>query len=187
MLDEQIFLILNAVHLKRIATAADIANATKLVPESVREVLSDAVNRSWALDLNGQHMLAPDGTQEVLAHYREAYAELRADQAVEAWYAKFEKINAEFIRHVSDWQASGDERARNRLMRTVERLVKALGEITPRLSRYSGYVERFERGLALIDQGQVDYVAKPTIDSVHNVWFEFHEDILSVLGRPREM
>ena len=29
-------------------------------------------------------------------------------------------------------------------------------------------------------------LARPMVDSVHNIWFEFHEDILSVLGRPRD-
>ena len=25
-----------------------------------------------------------------------------------------------------------------------------------------------------------------SVDSLHNIWFEFHEDILALLGRPRE-
>ena len=35
--------------------------------------------------------------------------------------------------------------------------------------------------------GLREYVCKPTIDFVHNIWFEFHEDFLAVLGRPRDM
>jgi hypothetical protein len=38
----------------------------------------------------------------------------------------------------------------------------------------------------LVDQGRREFVCKPTLDSVHNIWFEFHEDILAVLGRPRD-
>src|SRR6478672_11898080 len=34
-----------------------------------------------------------------------------------------------------------------------------------------------------IDEGEKEFVCTPTIDSVHNIWFEFHEDILSVIGR----
>jgi hypothetical protein len=37
-----------------------------------------------------------------------------------------------------------------------------------------------------VDAGDASFVVTPTKDSVHNVWFEFHEDILSVLGRPRD-
>jgi hypothetical protein len=25
------------------------------------------------------------------------------------------------------------------------------------------------------------------VDSIHNIWFEFHEDILTLLGRPRDV
>jgi len=186
MADEQTFLVLNAVYLKKLATAADVSNITGIPLDTVERVLSDAVERTWSLGMGGQYLLAPGGTQAVLEHYQEAYGALRANPDLNAWYDRFEAINAQFIKHVSEWQASGDERAQSRLMRTVERLIKSLGEITPVLPRYEGYVRRLEQGLALVDQGQIDYVAKPTIDSIHNIWFEFHEDILSVLGRPRD-
>jgi hypothetical protein len=186
MANEQTFLVLNAVYLKKLATAEQVSSMTGIRLDAVEKVLEDATNRAWSIKMNGQNLLAPEGTQVVLEHYREAYAPLRADPALEAWYARFEAANTQFIKYVSEWQASGDERALGRLLRTVERLIKSLAEITPMLPRYEGYVRRFERGLALIDQGQLDYVAKPTIDSVHNIWFEFHEDILSVLGQPRD-
>jgi hypothetical protein len=71
-------------------------------------------------------------------------------------------------------------------MKTVERLMKFLEEIIPSIPRYESYVRRFANSISLVDRGDRDYVCKPTIDSVHNIWFEFHEDILSVLGRPRD-
>jgi hypothetical protein len=58
--------------------------------------------------------------------------------------------------------------------------------LTPLLSRYEIYVDRFNASVTRIDEGDKDFVCKPTIDSVHNIWFEFHEDILSVIGRPRD-
>jgi hypothetical protein len=64
--------------------------------------------------------------------------------------------------------------------------MKNLEEIIPDIPRYRNYARRFTDSVALVDAGNKDYVCKPTIDSIHNVWFEFHEDILSVLGRPRD-
>ena len=55
-----------------------------------------------------------------------------------------------------------------------------------RLPRYRHYADRFRRSLDRVDSGQVEYVTSPTVDSLHNIWFEFHEDILALLGRPRE-
>ena len=30
-------------------------------------------------------------------------------------------------------------------------------------------------------------MVSPSVDSVHNIWFEIHEDILTLLGRPRDV
>ena len=61
-----------------------------------------------------------------------------------------------------------------------------MGALVPLIPRYTGYVRRFSAAW-LVDRGQRDFVCSPTIDSVHNIWFEFHEDILAVLGRPRDV
>lgn len=88
---------------------------------------------------------------------------------------------------MSEWQKSGgEERAERRLLRTVQRLARDIGALVPLVPRYAGYIRRLEHGVEQVDHGLRDFVCKPTIDSVHNVWFEFHEDILAVLGRPRD-
>ena len=51
-----------------------------------------------------------------------------------------------------------------------------------RFARYSG---RFAAALAAIDAGDHDLVSSPVRDSVHNIWFEFHEDLLRTLGKAR--
>ncbi|MGI3780466.1 MAG: hypothetical protein ACRYG2_06770, partial [Janthinobacterium lividum] len=53
--------------------------------------------------------------------------------------------------------------------------------------RYERYADRLDTALQRVDEGDVAFVTSPTVDSVHNVWFEFHEDILTVLGRPRDV
>ena len=186
MTDDATFLVLNAVHLKRMASADEAAALTGTDPAEAARILAQAASSGTALEVEGRFMLMPDGTQAVLAGYAARYSAQRADPAVQAWYERFETLNAQFIQQVSEWQAGGEERAQGRLMRSVERLARAIGELVPAIPRYAAYVRRFDAGLALIDQGKTDYIARPTVDSVHNVWFEFHEDILSVLGRPRE-
>jgi hypothetical protein len=132
-------------------------------------------------------MLLTDGTQQVVSYYMQHYANLRTQAPVLQWYENFETLNSRFIATVTDWQKSdGDERLERKLLQCAERLAKDIGQLVPDIPRYVGYVRRFERSMDMVDQGKRDYVCKPTIDSVHNIWFEFHEDILAVLGRPRD-
>lgn len=187
ILSEQEFLVLNGVHLKKMATADEIAAAVGLAPSIVKTLLGSAATAGLLMTTEGRHLLLPEGTVAVHAYYRAAYEPMRSNEAVLAWYERFETINEQFIRQVSEWQSNdGDERIQSRLMRTVERLSKNLQEITPLIPRYKNYLDRFGASVAKIDGGEKEFVCTPTIDSVHNIWFEFHEDILSVIGRPRD-
>jgi hypothetical protein len=187
MLSDTDFVILNAIYLKKMAAADTIADVTALPPQAVSECLAAAAQAGWILAMPGGAMLLDGGIEEVLATYRDAYAGVRADPAVVTWYEHFETINARFIALVSEWQQTeGDERVERRLLQTAERLTRNIGQLLPQIPRYGNYVRRLQRSMDLVDQGQRDHVCKPTIDSVHNIWFEFHEDILAVLGRPRD-
>jgi hypothetical protein len=129
----------------------------------------------------------PEGTSAVHDYYRTAYEPMRSNEAVLTWYERFETINEQFIKQVSEWQSADcDERIQSRLIKTIERLSKNLQELIPLIPRYENYLNRFSASVARIDEGEREFVCKPTIDSVHNIWFEFHEDILSVIGRPRD-
>jgi hypothetical protein len=55
------------------------------------------------------------------------------------------------------------------------------------VARYGTYRDRFERAIERVDEGKAEYVVSPSVDSIHNIWFEFHEDILTLLGRPRDV
>jgi hypothetical protein len=187
MLDERAFLVLNAIYLKKMAGVEDVAGIAGVPLEQARALLDDCLQRGLLLDLGGQLMLQGAGTGEVLEYYGRTYAELREQDEMIRWYERFETINTQFIKLVTEWQQTdGDPRAQERMIRVVERLSKALAELTPSVPRYGGYVRRFERSMALVDQGQRDFVCSPKVDSLHNIWFEFHEDILAVLGRPRD-
>lgn len=186
-LDERTFLVLNGAHLKKMASAEAIAKAVGVDPEAANAVLAAASAKGWALEVEGKILLLPEGTAAVHDYYRNAYQEQRMSAQLMSWYGRFEALNEQFIKQVTDWQkADGDERIEARLLKTVERLMKSLADILPLIPRYECYTRRFAASIAAIDRGDKDYVCKPTVDSVHNIWFELHEDILSVLGRPRD-
>jgi hypothetical protein len=188
MLSEPEFVALNAIYLKKMATAQAIAEVTGLPVEDVAQCFAAAAERGWLMEMPpGGAMLLEEGIAQVLAHYREAHAQLRTDPALAQWYEGFEQLNTRFIAAVSDWQrGEGDERAQRRLLQAAERLARDIGQLVPRLPRYATYARRLERSMDKIDAGERDFVCKPTVDSVHNIWFEFHEDILAVLGRSRD-
>ena len=69
-----------------------------------------------------------------------------------------------------------------KLVERLKRIAGALGEHDPRFLRYS---ERFEAALDRVDLGEREYLSSPALESVHNIWFEFHEDLLRSLGKAR--
>ena len=187
VLSEQEFLVLNGAHLKKMATVDELASAVGLDPSVVKPVLDSAASRGLLMIAEGRYLLLPEGTSAVHEYYRTAYELMRSNEAVLTWYERFETINEQFIKQVSEWQSTDcDERIQSRLIKTVERLSKNLLELTPLIPRYENYLNRFDVSVARIDEGETEFVCAPTIDSVHNIWFEFHEDILSVIGRPRD-
>lgn len=183
---DETFFVLNAVYLRKIATVEVVGECTGLPADTIREALEAEVAAGHVEDLGGQFMLSDDGVQAVLGAYNERYSPLRAEPDVENWYQRFESLNSQFLKTISAWQMGGEEEGTlDRLLKVVERQVKALGTITDTIPRYARYAERFERTLGIVEGGKSEYVTSPMVDSLHNIWFEFHEDILTVLGRPR--
>ena len=189
VVDDMTFEVLNAIYLHKMATAAHVADVTEIALGEVEAMLAREQTAEAVLDLEGSWLLQEAGTAKVLAYYRSVYAPLRAEGGIIHWYERFEtSLNQQFIKAVSQWQTSeGDERARDKMAKLVERMIRSLGQITDSVPRYKKYGRRFEHAMARADRGETDFVCKPTVDSMHNIWFEFHEDILAVVGRPRDV
>lgn len=186
--EDATFLVLNGAHLKKMAAAEAIAAAVGVPLAVAQEELATAVEKGWAICVDGRYLVLPKGTSAVHESYGRLYGSLRQDAFVKDWYDRFETLNNQFIKAVSDWQINEeDEKAKAKILKVVERLTKGLADIVPLIHRYKNYVRRFTEGVGRVDRGERDYICGPTIDSVHTVWFEFHEDILSVLGRPRDL
>ncbi len=187
--DDVTFNVLNAIYLHKMATPDHVADVVELQSGDVEMILRREEAVGSVLDLGGSWLLQEAGTAKVLLYYSETYASLRQLGEIIEWYEKFEtNLNQQFIKAVSDWQNSdGDGRAQEKMTKLVERMIRSLGHITGEVPRYQLYANRFERAMAKADRGEKDFVCKPTVDSMHNIWFEFHEDILAVIGRPRDV
>jgi len=190
-IEERTFLILNALYLRKIADRDVLAECSGCAAADVDGILDVSAATGLVLGLGSQYVLTDEGRQAVLDYYAATYEDVRADPEIQDWYVKFETVNDRFLQLVSAWQTSGDradgqDRVYDRLARTVERQVAALELVADRLPRYRHYADLFRKSLDRVDSGQVEYVTSPTVDSLHNIWFEFHEDILALLGRPRE-
>ncbi len=185
-LDELAFKVLNAIHLKRLAEDSQLATLSGLEPSTIASVLQTATAREWVMSLENGHMLLPAGTDAVRAYYAQRYAGVRGDAALAAWYTRFEILNTRFIALLSAWQQQADTDALAKALKTIEQLIAELDRLLPNIPRYVDYQQRFSAALDAIDDGDTDLLCNPRRDSAHNIWFEFHEDILGVLGRPRD-
>lgn len=140
--------------------------------------------------------LTPEG-RTLLAELVEA-ERTRIDAAsLKALYAEFDHHNTDLKQVISDWQLRdgepndhGDEQYdRTVIDRLIaidqgfQPLIAQIAEVAPRLAIYA---ERFTNALRLIQAGDTSFVARPIVDSYHTVWFEFHEELIGLLGLSRE-
>ena len=186
-LDAERFTLLNCIHLKRLATSEQLGDLLAMAPPSLQAALEDAASQGLLMSTSAGHMLLPEGTDAVQRYYRECYGALREAPLLSQWYSRFEVLNTRFIALLTAWQRdTGDVQALDKALTVVEQLSDALATITALLPRYADYQRRFTAAIDGIENGDNDLLCNPRRDSAHNIWFEFHEDILSVLGRPRE-
>ena len=186
-LDAEQFTLLNCIHLKRLATSEQLVVLLNIAQPHLLATLEEAETQGLLMSTSAGHMLLPEGTDAVRHYYRERYGALRAEPALSQWYTRFEVLNTRFIALLTTWQRdTSDEQALDRALTVVEQLSDALAAITSLIPRYADYQRRFAAAVDGIEGGDQDLLCNPRRDSAHNIWFEFHEDILSVLGRPRD-
>lgn len=198
---DPLYTVLNAVALKKMATPAQIADATDLDVNQVTAAF-DALAAQNALVVVGEAALPSDEAVPLLADAAATrYAAVRSDPAVLDMADRFEVVNAQFLQTISAWQLvevggrkvpndhsdpDYDGKVLDRIDKQVGRLSRLIETLSERDPRFASYVRRFGEAGDAVAAGDVDLVSSPVRDSVHNVWFEFHEDLLRTLGRARK-
>ena len=90
-----------------------------------------------------------------------------------------------FLPHNRDFLAAlASEEPLAVLEELVGRLGPVLDALTARLARFEGYAPRFAHALRTASEDP-RWIAGPTVDSLHTIWFELHEHLLATLGRHR--
>jgi hypothetical protein len=189
-LPDESYAVLNGVYLRKMVTSQVLHDITGMTTDRIGTILDELAGQGFVADVGGGNWMLeqPNGVHAAIAAYDERYADLRTSQDVITWYDRFEVLNAQFLKTLSAWQTSGsDDAALEKVLRLVDRQVKALTSFVGFVPRYQRYVDRFEAATEKVEAGQTEWVTSLTHDSIHNAWFELHEDILTVLGRPRDV
>jgi hypothetical protein len=192
--------VLNVIALKKMATAAVVAEASGLDAGEAEAALDRLAGRGL-LAVAGGAALPTDAAEPALAEAAARfYADVREDPAVASLAQRFETVNRHFLATMSSWQlvdvggrkianthadSAYDDKVIARLARLIEQLDPLLSALADHDERFDRYQRRFAAAVNAVDHGQHDLVASPTADSIHNIWFEFHEDLLRTLGRTR--
>ncbi|MBM7365396.1 hypothetical protein [Gordonia hydrophobica] len=200
-LDKTLYEALNAVALKKMATVTGVVDTTTL-DAGVAQSALDALAERNLIARVGENALPTDACADALtASAAEVYAAVRTDPAVQTVASKFEDVNARFLKTMSAWQQidvggrkivndHSDPDYDNKMIAQIDRLVSRLSNLLEILGdrdpRFLIYIDRFRDSLAKVDGGDIAFVSDPTRDSVHNIWFEFHEDLLRTLGLKRK-
>jgi hypothetical protein len=199
--DDDTYAVLNAVVLKKMATPPAVSAATSIAPDTVRSVVADLTD-DGLVAAAGDQVLPTNSAEPALADAAAVrYANLRDDAAVAELHADFERINTRFLEAMTSWQrvdvgghsvpnTHDDPAYDDRVLTTIERLVDRLRDVVDRLAehepRFDTYNGRLQQAADRASGGDIAAVSSPTTDSIHNVWFEFHEDLLRTLGLERE-
>ena len=199
-MDRLHFEVLNSIVLKKMASAGSVASATGLSLGQVEGAMT-GLEQAGHIVLVGEQALAGDSAPDQVSEFAETcYAELRREDDANRLADRFETVNARFLDALAHWHqvdvggrkvtndhsdADYDAKVITRVDRAVQQLCDILASLSQRDPRFERYARRLEAAMRRVDQGDTAYVSTPTVDSVHNVWFEFHEDLLRTMGRAR--
>jgi pyruvate,water dikinase len=187
--------VLRALRLKGRATPEEIAGATGLTLDEAQRTVAALIDAGEAREVRGTFMLLPPARERLESLLQEERATV--DQAaVIGLYEQFTAVNDDFKALATDWQTRDgepnlhddpayDQTVLDRLPdihARVSPITERLGALAPRLAPYSG---RLAAALARVRSGESEWLLKPLIDSYHTVWFELHEELISLAGLTR--
>ncbi len=104
-------------------------------------------------------------------------------------YEGFLAVDARLKAAITDWQlASADATQPKRQLVLCDAGTHACAEaerLARLVPRYAPYVRRLSTALDRLRGGDDRFAAGSRVDSLHQVWFELHQDLLLTLGRER--
>jgi pyruvate,orthophosphate dikinase len=187
--------ILTAVRMKGRVDAAGVAGCAGIDAAAAGEALADLLARELVTG-GPQYRITKDG-KEALAGLVAAERTGIDQAALSAAYHDFDRVNTALKTAITAWQIREDGTPNDhtdpdydgkvvdkihRVHRQFTPVLDRTIEVVPRLAQYK---VRFEFALDRIDSGDSTFVARPIIDSYHTVWFEYHEELIGLLGHSR--
>ena len=188
--------LLRLVGLKGRASAAILADALSLSPDTADALYGPLCDQQLCAKRGGGLQLTPAGRDRLTVLLADERAQADA-AAVVAVYEDFCVFNAELKQIMTDWQLKRDGSANDHadaafdrdvlqrlgdLHRRVGPLLRRLAKLSPRLAAYGN---RLARAAARVAAGDHSYIARIISDSYHTVWFELHDDLMSLAGLKR--
>jgi hypothetical protein len=188
--------VLRALRLKGRANVEAVAVATGLDPALIEPVISGLVQAGDARELNGNFMLLGPGRDRLGALLEAERASVDTGAVSEA-YEQFTAVNGDFKQLANDWQmrdgepndhadGSYDQEVLDRLPSIHERVTPVVDSVAALVPRLEPYGPRLGAALERVRAGDQAWLLKPLIDSYHTVWFELHEELISLAGLSRE-
>lgn len=191
--------LLLAARLGGVVGVEALVERTGLPSDEVAALASSLAEEGLLRVAGSSWSLTPSGRARGEDDLRAALARAGALDEVRAAYAALLARNDELLDLATSWQlrptsgspvvndhtdADHDRAVLERLAALHEGARTALAAIAA-VDGFEGYEARLSIALARALAGEVDYVARPTVDSYHQVWFELHEHLLAALGIER--
>lgn len=196
--------LLHLLRIKGVASADALAGAAGTTEDEVAAQLAQLASSGlveWRDGALPGWRLCPIGEKaddDALAEEGEAEG---FRQTMAGVHRRFLELNGEVLAVCTDWQLvgargpapapndHGDERydaeviARlGDLHRQAEDLLETLISLA---GRFGHYRRRLQAAVQRVQAGERDWFTRPLLDSVHQVWFELHQDLLLTLGIDR--
>jgi hypothetical protein len=193
--------VMHAMAIRKLAEPVAIAAVAGMTEARVISILKELVASGRAADNAGRYLLTPAGHGILAGNYSRFEDSTRSDAGFVKAYERFELINRDLKRIITDWQTLevGGKRVPNdhtdkahdaevidRLGDLHERFEPILKQLVASCGRLRFYQQALESALGKIEDGDIGWVSDAKTESYHTVWFELHEDLLRVLGRQRE-
>jgi hypothetical protein len=193
----------HGLRVRGLTDTPELAQAVGLAPAVVDVRMADLVELGHARRRDGNMpgwVLTPEGRAHGEARIAEELDAAGEREAVADLYQRFLGVNQGFLSLCTDWQlrevdgeqvlndhadASHDDSVVARLVEADVVVQSICVQLAERLARFDGYGRRFSDALGRVQAGEVEWFARPMMDSYHTVWFELHEDLLATLGIER--